>query len=67
MEAFSRALKINPEDGGAYHGVARVYAERGKGTLAMEHFAKALKFEKDQSKKNAMLDHLFKIGGTWDA
>jgi Tfp pilus assembly protein PilF len=66
MDRFNRALKSNPEDGQAYFGLARIYTERGKPESAMELYNKAIKFEKDPDKKNAMMPYVFKAGGTMD-
>jgi len=66
MNAFNQALKINEEDASAYYGIGLIYAGRGKRTLAMEHYTKALKYERDADKKNAIMSQLFKSGGTWD-
>ena len=62
MEAFNRALKSNPEDPSAYFGIGRVYAEQGKRLVALEHYNKAVKLERDPERKSAIMNHLVREG-----
>ena len=66
MDAFSRAVKANPEDAQALYGIGRIYAARGKRETAAENFSKAIRFEKDPAKKNDIMNALFATGQTGD-
>jgi Tfp pilus assembly protein PilF len=66
QEAFSRALKCNAEDASAYHGIAEIYALRGKRESAMENYTKALKYYRDPEKKNRLMNQLFQEGQVGD-
>ena len=66
QELFSRALKCNAEDPGAYHGIAEIYALRGKRQSAMENYTKALNYYRDPEKKNQIMNQLFQEGQVGD-
>jgi Tfp pilus assembly protein PilF len=62
QELFSRALKCNEEDPRAYHGIAELYAIRGKRQSAMENYTKAVKFYRDPEMRNMLMNQLFQEG-----
>ena len=65
-DIFSRALKCNEEDASAYHGIAEIYAIRGKRQSAMENYTKALKYYRDPEKRNQIMNQLFQEGQVGD-
>ena len=66
QEAFNRALKCNAEDPSAYHGIAEIYAVRGKRQSAMVNYTKALKYYRDPEKKSQIMNQLFQEGHVGD-
>jgi tetratricopeptide (TPR) repeat protein len=65
-DMFNRALKCNEEDARAYHGIAEIYALRGKHQSAMDNYTKALKYYRDPEKKNQIMNQLFQQGQVGD-
>jgi Tfp pilus assembly protein PilF len=66
MESFNRAVKANPDEARAYLGIAKIYSARGKQSVAMENYTKALKLEKDPAKRNQIMNQLFQEGQVGD-
>jgi Tfp pilus assembly protein PilF len=66
QELFSRALKCNEEDPRAYHGIAELYALRGKRQSAMENYTKAMNYYRDPEKRNQIMNQLFQEGQVGD-
>ncbi|HSF10508.1 MAG TPA: tetratricopeptide repeat protein, partial [Nitrospirales bacterium] len=63
MDYFSRALKANPDDAQATFGVGRIYEEKRKPELAVQHYQRALSLEKDPDKKMRILNFMDKLLG----
>jgi tetratricopeptide (TPR) repeat protein len=67
QESFHRALACDAEDAAAYHGLGEIHALRGKHQSAMENYSKALKYYRDQEKKNQIMNQLFQEGQIGDS
>jgi Tfp pilus assembly protein PilF len=68
MEAynwFNKALKHDPNNASAYFGLGRIEAGRNKPQLAADHFAKAVKYEKDPEKRTQIINYIDKTGHGW--
>jgi tetratricopeptide (TPR) repeat protein len=63
MDYFSKALIANPEDADATFGVGRIYEEKRKPELAVEHYQKALSLEKDPARKMRIINFMDKLFG----
>jgi len=63
LDYFSKALNANPNDASATFGVGQVYDTKGKGSIAADHYYRALDLEKNPDRKSRILNFIDKVGG----
>ena len=56
-------LGVNPNDASATFGIGRIYDEKRKGSLAAEHYHRALQLETDPDRKTRIMNFIDKVGG----